>query len=389
MTGRERILAAFRGESGDFVPFAPNIYQWFYYHLANRQLPAQIAHAQHPFEVLRHLGAEILARWDTQLATREIYTAGEFLEVYSGETGEDTRLVTSFNRYPPRKNRCERKFVSPYGTLTQTWAYTKEAGADFELKYWWKSWDEYPAVRFMLESLEYTFEAAEFRRWVDRVGADGVVMLHLTESPLKRFHWLAGPENASLFILDHPEEMQTLGRIHEKKALALLESVVDNPDTEVFVALDDLDSVFYPPYFYEEYCHGFFSQAAEIIHRRGKFLVVHACGHNRVLLPLVGKSGVDCLEGITPPPLGDVELPEARKLAGTENFTVNGGMDAPHQEITTDAEAQLHEYTRQLFESMRDKRHFIFASSCNTSHLAPWNNLIYFRDAAREYGRMD
>jgi uroporphyrinogen-III decarboxylase len=98
---------------------------------------------------------------------------------------------------------------------------------------------------------------------------------------------------------------------------------------------------------------------------------------------------VDCLEGITPPPLGDVELNEARKLAGSENFVVNGGMDAPHQEITEDTEARLHEYTRRQMESMGDKRHFIFASSCNTSYLTPWENLVCFRDAAREYGGLD
>ena len=228
----------------------------------------------------------------------------------------------------------------------------------------------------------------DYEYWVKRVGDDGLVMVHLTQSALKTFHWLAGPENASLFMLDHPEEMQALARIHEKKALALLESMVDNPLTEIFISLDNLDSVFYPPYFYRDYCQSFFAQAADLIHNRKKFFVVHACGHSRVLLPLMGASGVDCLEGITPRPLGDVELGEVRGLAGSETFTVNGGMDAHRQEIHADAERSLHEYTRRLFESMGDKRHFIFASSCNTSYMAPWKNLTYFRDAVRAYGRV-
>jgi uroporphyrinogen-III decarboxylase len=189
-------------------------------------------------------------------------------------------------------------------------------------------------------------------------------------------------------MMDHPMEMQELAQIHETKALALLESIVDNPCAEIFISLDNLDSAFYPPYFYRDYCQSFFSQAAEIIHRRGKFFVVHACGHSRVLLPMVGASHVDCLEGITPPPLGDVELSEVRGLAASERFTVDGGMDAHRQEIRQDAETRLHDYTRRLFESMGDKRHFIFASSCNTSYLAPWENLTYFRDAARAYGRV-
>ena len=98
---------------------------------------------------------------------------------------------------------------------------------------------------------------------------------------------------------------------------------------------------------------------------------------------------MDCLEGITPPPMGDVDLNEARMLAGSDTFVVNGGMDAHHLEISEDAGARLHDYTRCLFESMGDKRRFIFASSCNTSLLTPWENLRYFRNAARDYGRLD
>jgi len=388
VTGRERILAAFRGDEHDFVPFAPNIYQWFYYRLANGSLPPEVAQAQHPFDVLRYLGADILARWDTRLATREVHTAGEFSEKYEKGGNWDKPIVTAFHRYPPNVRHLRQKFVSPYGTLAQTWTLTREAGADFISEFWWKSWDDYPAVRFMLEAREYTLAAAEFHHWVEQVGYDGVEMVHVTQSPLKAFHWLAGPENASLFMIDHPKEMQELAGIHEEKALKLLESIVDNPEAEIFYSEDDLDSAFYPPYLYRDYCHSFFSRAAEIIHSRGKSFVVHACRHNRVLLPLVGKSGVDCLEGITPPPMGDVDLNEARMLAGSDTFVVNGGMDAHHLEISEDAGARLHDYTRCLFESMGDKRRFIFASSCNTSLLTPWENLRHFRNAARDYGRL-
>lgn len=389
LTGKERILSAFRGEKPDVVPFAPNIYQWFYSRRFHHTLPAEIADAQHPFDVLRYLGADILARWDTQWATREIYTAGEYQEEYVGYTDWDKPLVTAFNVYPPHTLERRRRFVTPYGTLTQTWTFSPESGADFESEYWWKDWEEYPAVRFMVEAREYVFAADEFHYWVKRVGDDGIVMLNITQSPLKMLHWLAGPQNATLFILDHPEETRALAKIHEEKVLAFLERVVDDPQAQVFISQDNLDAMFYPPAFYQEFCQDFFARAAEIIHRRGKFLMVHACGRNGVLLPLVGRSGVDALEGLTPPPMGDVELGNARRLVGTESFTVNGGMDTSHQEWAEDAEMALHDYVRRLFASLGDKRHFIFASSCNTSPLTPWQNLIYFRDAAREYGRVD
>ncbi len=389
MTGKERLLAAFRGEQPDMVPFAPNIYQWFYYHLINRRLPAKVAGAEHPFDVLRHLGAEILARWDTQWATRTVYNDGQYSEEYVGQTDWDKPMVTAFNIYPPHKTERRRRFVTPYGPLTQVWTFTPEAGADFESKYWWTDWKEYEAVRFMVEARDYVFDAEEFHHWVERAGDDGLVMASLTESPLKMLHWLAGPQNATLFMMDHPAELQALAKIHEEKVLAMLEKIVDNPDAQVFISTDNMDAMFYPPYFYKSYCHDFFAKAAEIIHSRGKYLVVHACGRNKVLLPLVGRSKIDALEGVTPPPMGDVRLPDVRGLVGYDNFTVNGGMDAPRQEIEEEAETRLHDYTRQLFEAMGDKHHFIYASSCNTSPLTPWENLVHFRNAAREYGRLD
>jgi hypothetical protein len=87
MTGRERILAAFNGGAADLVPFAPNIYLWFYYHRYHGTLPAEIADAQHPFDVLRRLDADILARWDTQWAVKEVYNAGEYRSEFADQGG--------------------------------------------------------------------------------------------------------------------------------------------------------------------------------------------------------------------------------------------------------------------------------------------------------------
>ncbi len=389
MNGRERILAAFRGESADTVPFAINLYLWFYYHKYRGSLPPVIAHLQHPFEVLRYLGADILARWDTQWALREVYTAGEYSEEYSGHGDLGEVRVTAFHHWPPRMTERRQQFVTPYGPLTQRWSFTPETGADFEAEHWWKDWREYEAVRFMLENKEFEFDAALFDHWADEVGSDGVMMLNLSESPLKRLHWLAGPANASLFMMDHPEEMKALAKIHEEKALKFLAQVVDHPKADIFISHDNLDSAFYPPYFYRDYCESFFTRAAELIHSRGKTLVVHACGRNKALLKHIGRSQVDCLEGITPPPLGDVNLGLVRETVGYDRFTVDGGMDTAHLEVKADAEQVIHTYTRDLFASMGDKRHFIFASSCMTPPPTPWENIVAFRNAAREYGRIN
>ncbi len=383
MTGRDRILAAFHGRPADAVPFTPNIYYWFYARLAAGTLPPELGVAAHPFDALRLIGADILARWDAHHATREVFPAGCYTDEFVGDSGLDRPATTAFNTYPPHRSARRRACRTPHGTLTSTWTLTPEAGTDFESEFWWKSWDDYPAIRDFLEMRDYSFDRAIFGHWVNRVGRDGVVMACFTQTPLKTFHWLAGAERASLFIADHPAEMRTLAAIHQRKALALLQTMVDDPLIDVFISLENLDSDFYTPRFYREYCDEFLRSAAALIHAHGKKLVVHACGRNRALMPLVGDSGVDCLEGLTPPPAGNVPLGEARRMSGRADFVVNGGIGAIQVELN---EAQVHAYTRDLFARMGDRRHFIFASSCTTPLNARWETLVHFRDAARRFG---
>eukprot|EP01009_Symbiontida_sp_KSa7_P003879 NODE_1948_length_526_cov_518.343816_g1585_i0.p1 GENE.NODE_1948_length_526_cov_518.343816_g1585_i0~~NODE_1948_length_526_cov_518.343816_g1585_i0.p1 ORF type:complete len:162 (+),score=19.35 NODE_1948_length_526_cov_518.343816_g1585_i0:30-515(+) len=153
---------------------------------------------------------------------------------------------------------------------------------------------------------------------------------------------------------------------------------------------DNVDSPFYSPKFFKKYCTEAFTRAAAICHSRNKLFVVHACGKNKTLLKLVGDCKVDCLEGLTPSPIGDVDFKDARRLAEYTGFTINGGMSAMQTEIVEDkAEATLHEYVRGLFSSLPYPSHFIFASSCNTGPRTKWSNLLYFRAAARLYGKRE
>ena len=43
--------------------------------------------------------------------------------------------------------------------LASSLSCTAESAADFEAKYWWTDWDEYEAVRFMLEARDYVLDA--------------------------------------------------------------------------------------------------------------------------------------------------------------------------------------------------------------------------------------
>ncbi len=386
MTGKERILAALAGEKPDRVPFVPNIWQWFEVNESRGTLPQEVRHCQNPVEALRVMGADVFSKFDAGRPVPTYHTCQHTVN-FAGESTAGKALSVSFASFEGGTIRRE-KVETPFGSLTHVWEYRAETGAPFESEHWWKDFDgEYAAVRHWLSDTDWACDRQGLREGLERIGDEGTPIFQLLPSPLKQFHWLAGQVNASLFITDHPREMRELAAIHERKSLEHLEKVVDLDNVWVLEVADNVDSMFYTPGYFQEFCLPTLKKQAAMIHARGKYLFMHACGRLKVLAPLFLEAGLDCMEGQAVPPLGDWPLHEARALA--PRLIVCGGMAAPEQELDTpDAAERLDAYVRDTFASMGDLRRFLFASSCNTSPRTPYQNLLAFRDAAWKYGRV-
>ena len=386
MTGTERILTTLAGERPDRVPLAPNIWQWFYVNRAAGRLSAELAGAADPVEALRRMGADVLSKFDGAVVRERLGDCRRSVS-YEGDPADCPAWTSfvDFERGPVRRERIE----TPRGVLTQTWQYVPHAGAPFEAEHWWKEFDrQVVAVRAWMLDRRFDLDREALQRGLTKIGHDGVLLLQLLPTPLKQFHWLAGPSAASIFIADHPEAMHELAEIHRRQALAVVEQVVDLPDVTVFEVPDNLDSTFYSPRLFREFCLPMLREAAEMIHARGKYLFIHACGKLKALAGLILESGLDCVEGQAHPPLGDWHLCEARALS--PRLILCGGMTAAEQESNgPDAARRIEDHVRALFAGLGDKRRFLFASGCNTSPRTPWENLVAFRDAAWKFGRFE
>lgn len=386
MTGRERILATLAGEAPDRVPFVPNLWQWFYVNQERGTLPPALATAQNPLDALRLLGADVMSKFHG-LLLREENRACQMSVSYADDGSGSKPAWTSFTRFDGGNIRQET-LTTPHGVLTHAWQYEAQTGAPFESEHWWKNCEQdYPAIRAWLEDTNFQLDHAKLQQNLASIGDDGIMLLQLLPTPLKKFHWLAGQEQATLFIADHPEEMKTLAEIHHQKSLAVLEAVVDLPGVHAFEVPDNLDSLFYSPALFREFCLPTLRAMARLIHARKKYLFVHACGRLKALAPLFLEAELDCVEGQAHPPLGDWRLDEAR--AFSQRLIVCGGMTAQEQELSGPEAPQLIDaHVRRLFASLGDKRRFLFASGCNTSPRTPWDNLCRFRAAAHQYGRL-
>ena len=137
--------------------------------------------------------------------------------------------------------------------------------------------------------------------------------------------------------------------LHEAAMLDLARQMAA-AGVKVMMAMDNLDTMFHPPRLVEQCSASFYERASRICHEHGSRFFVHACGQQKANLGLIASLGVDGLEGVAPPPLGDVELDEAMRLSG-DRMIVTGGISAIEFERLKTREA-VFGYIRELFERM-------------------------------------
>jgi uroporphyrinogen-III decarboxylase len=372
VTSKERLLAVLKGKIPDRVPFAPNIWQWFEYRKLHGLLPTELQDCDSHLEATRRLGFDVFSR---NLATdiRMRWFGSHAIPTY-----RETEVVETIEA-----DRRHLIYRTSEGMLSEVLEFQREGCTLVQLEYLFKDFDkENAAWKSLYRDLQLSFDWESFHRLSRSVGDEGIVIAGEITSPLKQLHLCARADQTTFLLVDHEVAMMELMAIYAEKALGLIEEMVRG-GVQVIMSMDNLDSTFYPPPYFERYCTEFYSRAAEICHRHGAYLFSHACGNQRSILPQVVQCGIDGLEGIAFPPLGDIDLWDAREAG--DSFIVVGGLSAVELEGPVTQQA-AEEYVKTLFHRMRPFERFIFSMSCNTSIRTRWDTLRYYRDAWMKYG---
>ncbi|MBW7996580.1 MAG: hypothetical protein FVQ81_08460 [Candidatus Glassbacteria bacterium] len=370
-TPRENVLAVLERRRPERAVFAPNIWQWYEYNKLHGKLHPEIADCKRQLDVIERLGADVFSR-NLLTPVRTQWIGGHSsvryaqVEVEEMEEGE-YRTIT----YKTQK-----------GVLSEKFRFEHEGCTLIQDEFLFKDFTtEYPAWKALFEDRELVFDRQSFLDLEREVGDGGVVMVGETACPLKQLHVAARADNSIYLLFDHEAEMMELMDIYAAKALKLISEEVA-AGAKAVSSMDNLDSLFFSPDMFDRYCADFYRRAAEICHDGGAAFFIHACGRQRDILQRVIECGVDGLEGIAFPPLGDIELDEARAMG--ERFIAEGGLSAVQLEgVVTQEQADA--YVEALFDKLRPFERFVFSMSCNTSILTSWDTLRRYRDAWIKY----
>jgi hypothetical protein len=211
------------------------------------------------------------------------------------------------------------------GTLRASWSLGPD-GDWWQMEYPVKSLDDLPAARALVAARSYVPEAEIWTKASALVGTDGVAAVELPRRPYAELlHSLIGWSDGLMLFLGEGRQplLQLMNDLEDR--LQALVGALAGLDAQVFYSPDNLDAQFVSPRAFSDHLAESYRLTSQVLHQRGKELVVHAGGPVARLLPLLGATGVDAVEGICGPPQGDSTLAEAATVAG-EGLTLWGGI---------------------------------------------------------------
>lgn len=310
MTQRERILAVYRGETPDVVPFMLDLSHW-YYHRHTLEWDLSRSYERPESDLIdyhRRVGAGF---YMPNLGSffNVTYPAGVQARV---EKSSDGRAITW-------------TYETPRGSVSRTRHWHEQTYAWGISDWGIQNEDQLGILTHALASRSYSARWDRYQAWVDEVGELGVVYLPIGYSAMGQLlnYWM-GIEGTVMATYDWPESLhESVDRINANN-LQLVDLIATSP-AEVVVMGDNFSGDVQPPRFFQTWSAAFYSEAIRRLHAAGKYVAVHIDGRLRGALSMIRDVGADAADAVTPTPMGDLTPAQCREEAGPE-FILSGGV---------------------------------------------------------------
>jgi hypothetical protein len=304
MTARERLLAALHGELPDRLPWAPEFNMVFGQRVLREISGSPFAPEDAYIEVCRRMRAECLLRVDAVMVTHPS------VEVVESRQGDE----------------ITRTFRTPRRDLTLRARMIADIGVEMEYQHMVRTVQDVRAYRSMYEDAVYTPRYEFVGKRIGAMGDAGLITIFGPPTPLLDLIMFQIRLPAIYFLMsDHPAEMEGLLEAMHRRNCEYYEIAAAAPG-EVVRSFEDTSTTLISPELYRRWCLRQLQDYRDICHSHGKLFVPHMCGLLKGVLPELRETGLDGIEALTPPPLGDCPIRLARQALGPE-VTLIGGLD--------------------------------------------------------------
>jgi uroporphyrinogen-III decarboxylase len=339
MTSNERLLSALRGESVDRIPWSPFLAYWWEHQPQDFQARGQVS-------FFREIGADALLRgFVTAFDSSDVHG----LSAYPGFILPIPGVEFS------RKGIGDDWFIkyeTPVGALHTVARNSPIGNTRFVVEHPVKTREDYKILSWIISRMQIEPNYSAVQQEIDLVGHDGLSMPLISPFLKTPFQSLiehfVGTERLIYDLADYPEEVEALLEIMSEKARRAVLLSAESP-AQAFITWEDSSTTNVSPTLFARYIAPEISAWGEIIHDAGKFLVHHACGHLKALLPIMAEECVDAIESVSSQPTGNVTMAEAREVLGPEMGLI-GGIEPVH--FLNLSVSELREYVVELLDQM-------------------------------------
>ncbi len=268
---------------------------------------------------------------------------------------EHREVETSTREYQENGHKLIRRTIhTPLGDVWQT----LEPESAYDTSNWIrehfiKGPDDYRVMEFYLRDAVYHDNYAQIREARRRLGGDGIVIVRVAKSPIQEMlYQMMGMERFGLDYHLRRDLFDSLHAVMVERYAELYDLAAEAP-VEILLLGDNISSDVVGRERFRSYLMPEYRRLKRRLEGTGKLLAVHMDGRLRSLASDIAETSLDVVEALTPPPMGDFSIREAREAwpgkALWINFTSSMHIEPP---------AAIAEHTRQLLAEAGGKRGF-------------------------------
>jgi len=341
MTSRQRLLAAFRREPVDLVP----VRLWGFDHRREQPDPSR----RHLAEIARANAPDLLDTWWPRITE----TSPPRVEHETRPSRHEGFVEDVTTIYTPRGELISSHFRSLEGKPGYHAKYLLETPEDAQkwLSLPWSS----PVV-----------DCSEWPRAVAEMGEEGLLMSGIGEA-MYAVNDLTGSETWGYWLAEERELLHRLvGEVHRRQMYVLKEMLSQGVrGVYGYVGPELCIPPLAGPRDFDEFVVRYDQPLHDLIHEAGGLVWLHCHGKMNLVLERFADEGIDCLNPMEPPPMGDVTIADARRRIG-DRMAMEGGIEVGDMELKTPAEVQA-AVADAVWQS--GGRGFILGLSSDLTHL--------------------
>lgn len=203
-------------------------------------------------------------------------------------------------------------------------------------------------------------------------------------APLDHFLNLLGMEDGLMALLDQPDATHRLLERVTRWSVALAVAQVRRGAHAIKVSSPFAGGGFLAPSMYQEFIIPYERKIAEAVKAEGAYVYTHTCGAIGDRLDLMVEAGISGIECLDPPPLGNVDLPDAvEQLKG--RIFIKGNVDPVNTLLRGDTDQVRRDVTEILETAGRGMEGFILSSACSVAPPVHPDNMKRMVEVCRQF----